>query len=251
MKVYLSRWVCLDVESNLRRLRTESEDAAAAGAGLALFPELFLTGYTRELEPARAKEAFREVSSAAPEVLFVFGSISQDDRNRLTVWLRGRERAHYDKVHLFRPNREHEIWQPGERYAALRHGRLTVGLLTCNDVRFPEQARALRLEARCNLLIAPAWWPWRRDDVWSALLRARAIENGLWVLGCSVAGSVFPGEEFAGAGNHVFDPLGNPVPTPDDRCYDLPLHAPPPLVVDTAEQVVAITRVDVTSTGGD
>ena len=57
------------------------------------------------------------------------------------------------------------------------------------------------------LLIAPAWWPWRRDWVWSTLLRARAIENGVWVVGCCIAGSVFEAEDFAGAGNHVFDPL--------------------------------------------
>lgn len=249
MKVYLSRWVCLDVDSNLRRLREESERAAAAGPGLVLFPELFLTGYTRALEPARAREAFREASRAAPEVLFVFGSVSQEGRNRLTVWLGGEEAAHYDKIHLFRPNREHELWQPGDRHVALRHAGLNLGLLTCNDVRFPEQARALRLEAHCDLLLAPAWWPWRRDHVWSALLRARAIENGVWVLGCSIASSVFPGEEFAGAGNHVFDPLGNAVPTPDDHCYELALDAPPPLVVDTGEQAVAITRLEIAETG--
>ena len=245
MKLHLSRWVCLDVDTNLRRAREESERAVAGGAGIVVFPELFLTGYARALEPARARQAFGAISAGAPGTLFVFGSISEEGRNRLTAWHAGREAARYDKVHLFRPNQEHQLWQAGERYVALRWRGLTIGLVNCNDVRFPEQARALRLRARCGLLLAPAWWPWRRDHVWRTLLRARALENGVYVAGCCVAASAHAGEEFAGAGNHVFDPLGAPVETKDDHTYELALEAPPALIVDPLEQAVAIDRVDV------
>ncbi len=55
MKVYLSRWVCLGVEDNLRRVRHEALEAVATGAELVVFPELFLTGYSRPLEPSRAR----------------------------------------------------------------------------------------------------------------------------------------------------------------------------------------------------
>ncbi len=250
MKVHLSRWVCLDPDSNLRRAIEEADRAAANGAQIVVFPELFLTGYTRKLDPARARESFAGISGRADDVLFVFGSISEDQRNRLTVWLAGRQVAHYDKVHLFRPNREHEMWQSGQRYDALRWNDLRVGLLNCNDVRFPEQARALRLQGRCKLLVIPAWWPWRRDHVWSTLLRARAIENAVWVLGCAIAGSVFPGEDFAGAGNHAFDPLGTPLVTPDDSSYELDLDSPPPLIVDPLEQAVDIDDLHLSEIDG-
>jgi len=243
MKIHLSRWVCLDVESNLRRLREEALRAAAAGAEMVVFPELFLTGYSRPLEPSRAREVFSEVSAAAPDVLFVFGSISEARHNRVTVWLGGRELASYDKVHLFSPNGEHEMWLQGTRYVAFQWRGLRVGLMNCNDVRFPEQARALKLEARCDLLVVPAWWPWRRDHIWNTLLQARAAENELWVLGCCIAGSVEP-DEFAGAGNHVFDPAGEPVRTADDRTYELDLDNPPPSIVDPAEHFVKIDRVE-------
>lgn len=245
MKLYLSRWVCLDVDTNLRRMHEEAERAVAGGAEIVVFPELFLTGYTRALDPARARQAFAAISAAAPGALFVFGSISEEGRNRLTACHAGREAARYDKVHLFRPNREHELWQAGDRYVALRSRGLTLGLLNCNDLRFPEQARALRLQARCRLLLAPAWWPWRRDHVWRTLLRARALENGVHVAGCCVAASAHAGEEFAGAGNHVFDPLGTPVETKDDRSYDVDVEHPPALVVDPLDQAVNIDRVEV------
>jgi len=245
MRIYLSRWTCLDVESNLRRVALESERAAKAGAELVVFPESFLHGYKRQLDPARARETFARVSAAHPASGFCFGSFSEDRRNRMTLWRAGTEIARYDKVHLFAPNGEFEIWEPGERYVAVRLPGWTVGLINCNDLRFPEQARALRLSARADLLLAVAWWPWRRDHVWSTLLRARAIENCAWTVGCCVSGSEHPDESFAGAGNHVFDPLGEPLRTADDHVYELDRSRVGPPVVDPLETYVGIDRVDI------
>lgn len=245
MKVFLSRWLCQDVEANLRRFETECGRAVDAGAEIVVFPELFLTGYTREVGHADVRARFARLSASLPDTLFVFGSVSEDRRNRVTVWSGGEQLAAYDKVHLFRPNGELDRWDRGDRYVALRWKGLTVGLMNCNDLRFPEQARALALEARCDLLVVPAWWPWRRDWVWRTLLRARAIENGVWVLGCCIAGSVFPGEDFAGAGNHVFDPLGEAVRTADDTLYEIAVESPPKLIVDPREETVEITKVEV------
>jgi len=245
MKIYLSRWVCLDPETNLKRFTAEAVRAVGAGASIVVFPELFLTGYSRSVDLVAVRELFARISADAPEVLFVFGSISEVRRNRVTVWSGGEQIAFYDKVHLFRPNGEFDLWDQGDRYVAFKWNDLTIGLMNCNDLRFPEQARSLALEARCDMLIAPAWWPWRRDWVWSNLLRTRAIENGVWMMGCCIAGSVFPDEDFAGAGNHIFDPLGEAVRTADDVLYELDLESPPTPVVDPMGEAVVIRRVEV------
>jgi predicted amidohydrolase len=245
VNVYLSRWVCLDVEANLRRVVEESQGAVAAGASMVVFPELFLAGYARILDPAQARAVFANISKTHPEVVFAFGSFSEERRNRMTIWRGGSEVARYDKVHLFVPNDEPRFWEPGDRYAAVRIDGWTVGLLTCNDIRFPEQARALRLSARCDALLAVAWWPWRRDDVWRTLLRARAIENGLWAIGCCVAASEHAEERFAGAGNHVFDPHGEPVRTSDDHTYVLDAARASNLLVDPLETYRNIEEVQV------
>jgi predicted amidohydrolase len=234
----------VDVESNLQRLRHEALAAAKGGAEIVVFPELFLTGYTRPLDPQVAREVFAEVSSSAPGTLFVFGSISEARHNRVTAWSAGCQLAFYDKVHLFQPNGEDELWEPGRSYVAFEWRDLRIGLVNCNDIRFPEQVRALKLEARCDLIVVPAWWPWRRDHIWSTLLRARAVENELWVAGCCIAGSIEE-IEFAGAGNHVFDPSGEPVRAADDRAYELDLDNPPPSVVDPVERYVEIGRVEI------
>ena len=248
MKVHLSRWVCQDVEANLKRLAEESAEAAAGGADLVVFPESFLHGYKRTVEPARARAAFEAASATHPATVFVFGSHSEERRNRMTVWRAGYELARYDKVHLFEANDEQTFWDPGDRYVAVEIDGRVFGLMNCNDVRFPEQARALRLEARCEALIVPAWWPWRRDDVWRTLLRARAIENGVHVLGCCVSASEHPDERFAGAGNYVFDPHGNPVRSPDDRTYTIDLDAGKNLLVDPLGAWRDVTRIVVFST---
>ncbi|MFH1176534.1 MAG: carbon-nitrogen hydrolase family protein [Acidobacteriota bacterium] len=188
MRVYLSRWVCLDVESNLRRLAAESAEAATTGAELIVFPESFLHGYTRELDPDEARDAFAAISARYPAPAFAFGSLNEDRRNRMTVWQGGSELARYDKVHLFAPNLEPEIWDEGDCYAAAVVDDWTWGLMICNDLRFPEQARMLRLKGRCQGLLVVAWWPWRRDHVWRTLLarprdRERRLGRGL-LRGC-------------------------------------------------------------------
>jgi len=236
LRLWLSRWTCLDVDANLRRCREETGRAANAGADVIVFPELFLGGYTRDVAPEAARDVFAAASADATGRLCVFGSHSEDGANRMTAWIDGAEVARYDKVHLFAPNGAFERWTPGSEAVALRWRDLTIGFMVCNDDRYPELARALGLEARADLLIVPAWWPWRRDHVWAALLRARAIENTCWVAGCCIAGSTGSDEEFAGAGNHVFAPSGDPVRTDDDVTWNLELAAAPPPVVDPRER---------------
>jgi predicted amidohydrolase len=243
MKVHLARFICLEVASNLARMAAEAARAAAAGADLCVFPEGFLHGYRRSLDPALARARFRAVSGDHPGTVFAFGSFTEDRRNRMTLWQAGQELGHYDKVHLFEPNGERELWDPGQRYVAVRAKDWTLGLVNCNDLRFPEQARALRLQARCDALLVPAWWPWRRDHIWRALLQARAIENGVYTLGCCIAGSEHPLETFAGAGNHVFDPLGDPVPTTDDHTYLLDPRRQEALLVNPLDTFVEVAEV--------
>ncbi|NOZ93371.1 MAG: hypothetical protein GXP47_01360 [Acidobacteria bacterium] len=249
MKIWLSRWVCGAVDDNLGRCEAETAEAEAAGAEWVVFPESFLHGYTRRVEPGLVRERLARISAAHPRIVLFAGSFTEERRNRMTVWRGGRELARYDKVHLFPPNGELEIWEPGDRYVAVELDGIRVGLVNCNDLRFPEQARALRLDARCSALVVVGWWPWRRDWVWRTLLRARAIENAVWVAGCSVMASEWPGERFAGAGNHVFDPHGEPVRTADDRSYELDPERAAGILVDPLELAVAIGRVEVLGAG--
>jgi omega-amidase len=245
MKIHLARSICLDVPENLCQMREEAARASASGADLCIFPESFLHGYTRLANPSELRQAFAAVSSAHPGTAFVFGSFTEAHRNRMTFWQAGEERASYDKVHLFGPNGEFDLWEPGNRYVAVRFQEWTLGLMNCNDIRFPEQARALRMQAGCDALVVVAWWPWRRNHIWETMLRARANENGVFTIGCCIAGSRHPGEEFAGAGNHVFDPIGDPIPTHDDHAYLLDRNRFGAVLIDPLKHHVDVQTVQV------
>lgn len=245
MKVYLARWICTEPDLNLDKVSAEAEKAASSGAEMVVFPESFLHGYRRSVAPPSARNVFTETSEAHPSTLYFFGSFSEERRNRMTVWKAGREIARYDKVHLFEPNGEKEIWSPGNCYAAVRTGEHVIGLLNCNDLRFPEQAMRLRLEAGCDAFVVVAWWPWRRDHVWRNLLRARAIENHAWMLGCCVAASEHPLENFAGAGNYVFNPWGEQIYTEDDNIYVLECNHERDALVDPLREAMDVGEIKI------
>lgn len=245
MKVYLTRWICTEPDANLNKVFSESERAASSGAEMVIFPESFLHGYKRVVDPASARKIFSEISGSHPSIVFFFGSLSEERRNRMTVWRAGGEIARYDKVHLFEPNGEKEIWSPGNCYAAVRTGEHVIGMLNCNDLRFPEQAMRLRLEAGCDAFVVVAWWPWRRDHVWRTLLRARAIENHAWVLGCCVAASEHRLEHFSGAGNYVFNPWGEQVYTTDDNTYTLEDSPEREVLVDPLREAVDVVEIKI------
>jgi predicted amidohydrolase len=66
--------------------------------------------------------------------------------------------------------------------------RLTMGLATCYDLRFPELFRLL-LDAGSSLFAVPAAWPASRVEHWELLGRARAVENQSFVIQCNTAGT--------------------------------------------------------------
>jgi predicted amidohydrolase len=83
-----------------------------------------------------------------------------------------------------------------------------LGLATCYDLRFPELFRSL-VDLGASAYLVPSGWPAQRVAHWSALLRARAIENQAWVLGCNTAGT-HNGVTMAGR-SAIVDPLGEVV----------------------------------------
>jgi len=235
MKVYLSRFVCSSFEINLKNFEREVERSIEKGAEIVVFPEIFLTGYSQKPSAFKIENAFKKNSKEFPKTLFVFGTYTKNEKNRLTVWYDGDEVAYYEKIHLFYPNKEDKIWKVGNFYSALNFKGKKIGFLICNDIRFPEGARELKLKLGIDLLIVVAWWPLRRDHIWKKLLQVRAIENGIWVLGCCISSSVYEKEKFSGALNYAFDPEGNQILTDDDSTYEI-LNKKIKILVDTKKE---------------
>jgi predicted amidohydrolase len=124
-----------------------------------------------------------------------------------TVVVRGGAHADYRKIHLYDSfgHRESDILTAGPLTpATVDLAGTTVGLMTCYDLRFPELARAL-VDRGAELVVVPAAWvagP-RKVEHWTTLLRARAIENTVHVVGVGQ-----PGPRYAGHST-VVGPLGD------------------------------------------
>lgn len=235
----MSHWHVATTDVNLRNAAQQVRLASERNCEMVVFPELFLTGYKGDNPVAELRSGLEQISRRSPELCCCFGSISEDGFNRQLIMQAGEEIARYDKVHLFRPNQEHEMWEAGRSYASWQHGNITIGMSICNDIRFPEQTRALRINHGISMLVCPALWPARRDHIWSTMLRARAIENNMFVIGCCISSIDNGAESLDGAANHVFDPNGNEL-FDDDRVYTIDQGLLENPLVDTRAQHIPI-----------
>jgi predicted amidohydrolase len=126
----------------------------------------------------------------------------------------GKKITHYDKIHMFDVDldngeswRESAAYTPGgtARLVSLPFGKL--GCAICYDVRFPELFRAQAV-AGAQIMSVPAAFTRQTGEAhWEILLRARAIENGMFVIAAAQAGVHEDGRETFGH-SMIIDPWG-------------------------------------------
>jgi predicted amidohydrolase len=114
----------------------------------------------------------------------------------------------YRKIHLFRSIEEDRYFSPGTHLELMELPWGKTGLATCYDLRFPEIFRQYAL-AGARMILLPAEWPERRLDHWRTLIRARAIENQLFIVAVNATG-YFLTEPYAGH-SAVINPWGEAV----------------------------------------
>jgi deaminated glutathione amidase len=123
--------------------------------------------------------------------------------------------ARYRKIHLFdtdpvpggRPYRESATTAPGDEVVVFECEGLRIGLATCYDLRFPELFRALALRGAEVLMVPSAFTLETGRDHWEVLVRARAIENGCYMLAPGQWGARADGRTTYGR-SMIVDPWG-------------------------------------------
>ncbi|MFJ3585723.1 carbon-nitrogen hydrolase family protein [Streptomyces sp. NPDC090127] len=190
-----------DVAANLKILDEAAARAAEAGAGVLLAPELFLTGYAigadiaRLAEPADGPSAQAVAALAARHGLAIGYGYPERDTERHGVLYNaaqligadGATLARYRKTHLFGAF-ESRWFTPGEDPVVQAElGGLTVGLMICYDVEFPENVRAQAL-AGTDLLLVPTALMHPAEVVPESVVPVRAFENQLYIAYANRAG---------------------------------------------------------------
>ena len=126
----------------------------------------------------------------------------------------GELRATYDKIHMFDVDldngeswRESATYEPGTKAVVTTVEGATLGFAVCYDLRFPQLFRAEAL-AGANLLSVPAAFTRQTGEAhWHVLLRARAIENGAYLVAAAQGGLHEDGRETYGH-SMIVDPWG-------------------------------------------
>ena len=217
-----------DVAANLERTEALIRQAYARGAELITLPEVVdfrdegVEPYRRYARPVAEHPAAKHFASLAAElrVFLLAGSLTVRAENgmlanrSLLFDPRGACSAQYDKIHLFdtgvigtAASKESDIFVPGNRavLAPTSAGRL--GLSICYDLRFPHLYRDLA-KAGAELLAVPSNFLETTGRAhWHVLLRARAIENGCYVLAPAQCGESRPGKRSFGH-SLIVDPWG-------------------------------------------
>jgi len=184
---------------------------------LVVLPEMFTTGFTMQPETqsesadgdtrAWLLEQAKRLDAA------VGGSVAVNDNgryfNRFMLATPEGDVYSYDKRHLFRMGGEHRHYCAGNHATIIEFRGLRLCPLVCYDLRFPVWGRR-RPELDYDLVIYAANWPAARRFAWSALLRARAIENQAYCVGVNRVGD--DGNGVAHLGDSVaLDFMGQPL----------------------------------------
>jgi predicted amidohydrolase len=174
--------------------------AADDGAGLALLPEMFATGFSMEgakiaQPPGGPSEQWLRAMARGLGLHMIAGLAETCDasgapstlpcNNALWVTPEG-DVSRYTKLHPFSYAGEDEKFAKGEKVVTWTIEGVRVTPFVCYDLRFPEP---FRLAADgTDLFAVVANWPERRRAHWQTLLRARAIENLCYVAGVNRVG---------------------------------------------------------------
>ncbi|MDP7276669.1 MAG: carbon-nitrogen hydrolase family protein [Planctomycetaceae bacterium] len=224
-----------DKDHNLDTASRLVEEAAGRGATLAVLPELVTVLGEPEVIVAGAEEvpgpASRRLGELAArlEITLLAGSLAErrpgHDRISNTSLLLGpdgRQLAAYRKLHLFDidlPDRvsfqESAFVEPGDSVVVTDTPAGRLGQATCYDLRFPELFRALVDRGAEIITVPSAFTQATGRDHWQVLLRARAIENQVFIVAANQFGNHAPGITTYGR-SVIIDPWGTVLATAAD-----------------------------------
>jgi deaminated glutathione amidase len=207
---------------NLEKARGLIRKANSQSAQLIAFPE-FLMAFSPGEESAaelaaraeslegRFVSALKDVAKASHIAILasIYETCEIPDRVYDTVlWIDsdGNIAAVYRKIHLYDAFgfKESDKFHPGaDIVAPVSCAEARCGMMICYDLRFPEMARMLALGG-AEILLAPSGWVQgdMKLDHWETMIKARALENGCYVVAPDQTGNIYIGHSL------VVDPFG-------------------------------------------
>ncbi len=183
---------------------------------LVILPETFTTGFSMrasELAETMDGPTITWLCNLSQESgIAIGGSLVVKDNglfyNRFVFVTPEGKVFHYDKRHLFSIGGESVSYTAGDQKVIVNYLGWRIALYTCYDIRFPVWCRNVN---DTDLMIFTANWPASRNEVWKILLKARAIENQVYVAGVNRIGK--DGNDISYIGeSQIINPRGDVLP---------------------------------------
>jgi len=179
---------------------------------LVILPEMFNTGFSMrpaELSESPGEETFIWMKDISKSGNFgICGSyiIKEDNKffNRWVFLSPEGESWQYDKRHLFSMGGEDRLFSSGKSKLIFSFRGIRIAPFICYDLRFPVWSRN---HNDYDLAIYSANWPEVRQNVWTVLLAARAIENQCFVAASNRIGTDGEGIQYCGE-SMIINPRG-------------------------------------------
>ncbi len=240
-----------DKAKNLLAAKEFLKQAKSEGASLVAFPE-FLMAFSPSNQSAEelcevAETATGPFTSALRESakrarINVLATIYErcDLPNRVygtALWIDGGGNiaAVYRKLHLYDAlgfKESEKFVAGGDVTVPVQTDVGNIGMMICYDLRFPELSRLLTLMG-ADVLVAPSGWVQGEMKVehWQTMVRARALENGCYVIAPDQIGNVYIGHSM------VVDPFGRIIAEMDEREGLEVVELDPKIVSDVREKL--------------
>ena len=186
-----------DIVANIAKIKTMCTAGALFDVEVAVFPELFLTGYNlgdkagqlaMPLDSQYLAELCQIAISTGVAIIAGFPELDNGAIHNSAVAIdrTGRIVGHHRKVYLF-GDKEKAIYTPGDRFETFEIAGRKCGLSICYDIEFPEVSRDLKRRG-ADVIFVPTANMVPYFDVPTILVRSRALENGLAIVYANLCG---------------------------------------------------------------
>lgn len=220
---------------NISKARSMIKEASSRGSRLVVLPEMFNCPYSSNVFPKFAESypdgpTVKMLSGAAREegIFLVGGSIPEQQDGQLynTSFVfgpKGELLAKHQKLHLFDVDfagglsfQESKTLGYGKKITVVETEICTFGVAICYDIRFPELSRLMAVMG-AELIVLPAAFNMTTGPAhWELLLRARAVDNQVFVVGAAPARDI--NAPYVSYGNSaVVDPWGKIIAGADEK----------------------------------
>lgn len=189
-----------DFKANVERAFRHLEKAGDRGSDIAILPEMWTHGFDYEsmakLNPSFTADIVDLLKDIGYKyrMYIVAGTICEveDERFFNTSFTIGPDKkvvGKYRKVHLIKELGEPDFFSSGTEIPAFETAIGRISTAICYDIRFPELMRQMAIKG-AEIICVPAQFPRPREEHWEILLRARAIENQLFVAATNRVGEM-------------------------------------------------------------